>query len=90
MRRNSIFEGIQKETELVLRLLLGEAQHLEHLGLDVVLMDSDAAAADLGTVEGDVVSFRTDSARIGVDLVQILFHGHGKRMVHGNETVLLL
>ena len=53
-------------------------------------MDSDAAAADLGTVEGNVVSFRTDSARIGVNLVQILFHGHGEWMVHGNETILLL
>ena len=53
-------------------------------------MDTDTAAAQLNTVEDDVIGFCADTAGIAVDALPILFHGHSKGMVHGHEAVFLL
>ena len=50
VRRYSVFKCVKQESELLLCLLRGEAQYFEHLGLDVSLMDTDRAAAHLGTI----------------------------------------
>ena len=53
-------------------------------------MDTDRTAAHLGTVQDDIICFCTYLARIGVDQRKILFHRHGKWMVHCHITVLFL
>ena len=80
----------QQKTELFLGQFLCKAQNLEHLLLDIILMDTDASASDLRAVEHDIISLCPHPARIAVDLLQILFLGHGKGMMFGLKTVLLL
>ena len=44
-------------TELFVSGFFCEAQHLEHLLLDIVLMDPDASASDLISVQHDIEAF---------------------------------
>ena len=53
-------------------------------------MDTDRTAAHLGTVQDDIVCFCTYLARIGIDQRKILFHRHGKWMVHSYVAILFL
>ena len=90
MRRHTVPERLQKEAELAVRLLFGESQHLEHFLLDIVLMDSDAAASDLASVQDDIISLRADRTRIRIQQRDILVHRHRKRMMHCRISVFLL
>ena len=53
-------------------------------------MDTHTTAADLSTIQYDIISFCTYTTRIAVDILQILFHRHGKWMMHRFETVFLI
>ena len=53
-------------------------------------MDSDAAAAQLDAVENDIVSLCPDCARIGIDQVPVLIHGHREGMVHRYKSLFLV
>ena len=90
MRRNAVFKCIQQEAKLIISAFFGKAKDFKHLLLDIILMDSDTAATDLGTVKNDIVGFGADASRIGIDILEVLFHGHGEWMVHGLITVLLI
>ena len=90
MRRYAVLERCQEESELLLRLFGPQADHFEHLLLDVVLVDPDASAAQLHAVEHDIVSLRPDRAGIGVDQVPVLIHRHREGMVHCHESLLLV
>ena len=50
VRRYSVLERVKKETELLSCSLFCEAENFEHLLLDVILVDTDGSAAELGTV----------------------------------------
>src|SRR5437762_13300331 len=70
-------------TEHRLSILRADAERLEHFFLQLRLMDSHAAAADLHAVENDVVSFRTALGKF-VPIVQerkVLRFGSGVRMM---------
>ena len=54
VRRYAVLESGQEEAELLLRFFGLEADDLEHLLLNVVLVDSDTAAAQLDAVENDI------------------------------------
>lgn len=53
MRGYAVFEGIQKEAEAFMRILVAEAKQLEHLLLDISAVDSDGAAAQLIAVQNE-------------------------------------
>ena len=90
MRRHTVFECLQQEAELAVCLFFGESQHLKHFFLNVVLMDSDASASDLTSVQDDIISFRADCARIGIQKRNILIHRHCEWMMHRGKSVFLL
>src|SRR5215217_2982866 len=54
VRRRAELERVQQEAELRLRLLLANAQRLEDLRLDLRVMQTDGAAANLEAVEHHV------------------------------------
>lgn len=64
--RCSILESTHQETELFPRLLLGEAEHGEHLRLQLAVVNTDGAAPDFHAVDHQVVGVRTYGAGIGV------------------------
>ena len=51
----AVAQRIEQEAEPRLRLLRADPEQLEHALLDVALVDTDRAAADLGAVEDEVV-----------------------------------
>ena len=53
--RRAVLEGLQEEAEALLGLLVGHGQDLEDLRLQRRVVDAEAAAADLGPVQHDVV-----------------------------------
>src|SRR5882672_3381664 len=68
MRRSAESERGQHVTELLLRLLVGHAEHVEYLRLHVGAMDADAAASDLEPVEHQIIGscLRGGGLEIGV------------------------
>src|SRR5438270_10538186 len=73
----------EQMTEHRLSILRTDAECFEHFLLQLWLMDSHAAAADLHAVEHDVVSFRTDLGKF-VPIVherKVLGFGSGERMM---------
>ena len=88
MRRNSVFECIQEESELFISSFFGEAKHLKHLLLDIILVDSNTTTTDLVTIQYDIVCFCTDLSKISaLDQRDIFIHQHGEWMVHCCVTV---
>ena len=72
MRGCSVLEGIHQEAELLLSLLRREAQYLEHLGLQLRIVDTDGTATHFDTVAHHVVCIGTHSCRIGIQQGDVL------------------
>ncbi len=89
VRRRAIFQGFEEESESFARLFFGEAQHLEYPALNVLAMNTDRAAANLGTVQHQIVRPRSNGAGVGFQLVQVLLARRRERVVHGRETFFL-
>ena len=84
MWRSAEGEGVEQEAELLAGLLLGDAHDLEHSLLDVPLVDTDGAAADLVAVAHDVVGVGQRGTRVLVEGVQELRLRGGECVVHGS------
>ena len=92
VRRCAVLEGVHKESELFLGLLVSEAEGLEHLLLKLAIMDTDGASTNLGAVKHYVVGVSPDIAPSLRLFEQILVFRlrRGERMVHGIITLCLL
>src|SRR5699024_4341717 len=91
VRRDSVFERIKQETELAVGLFFRKAQGFKHFLLNIVLMDPDASAADLISIENDVIRLCTYFSKFSLfQKRKVLFHGHGEGMMHSQVTVLLV
>ena len=64
VRRRAVAQRVEQEAEARLRLLLGDAEHVEDLLLDLGAVDTDRPAADLHAVEHHVVAARAHRARV--------------------------
>ena len=89
MGRRAEFERFQQEPELLARVLFGDVQQPEHLRLDLGTVNADAAAADLGAVQHNIIGPGSDLERVGFHELQVFFPGRGKGMVHGVVALLL-
>ena len=67
VRRRAELERVEEEAELLPRLLLGDAQRGEDLGLHLRIVEADAPAADLEAVEDDVVAVALHPARVRLE-----------------------
>src|SRR5699024_6313970 len=70
VRGSAVLEGVEKEAELIRRLLFGDTRDLEHTLLDVPAVDADRTAADLVSVAYDVVGIGQGRTGIGVERVE--------------------
>jgi len=61
-----VAQRLEEKAELLLRLGRTDAQGAEHFALDILAVDTDRAAADLGAVEHQVVGLGQRRRRIGV------------------------
>ena len=79
--RGTETEGAQQEGELLLRFLGGDPECSEHLLLRGAIVDPDAPAGQLPSVESDVVRLRDHLPGIVIEILHRLFDHPRERMV---------
>ena len=67
MRRSSESECIEQKSELLISLFFSEAEHLEHLLLKLLVVDTDRTAADLRSVDHEVICICAHRTGISVE-----------------------
>ena len=90
MRRCSVFEGFNQESELHLALFFCKTEYFEHAGLQILVMDSYATAAKFNTVENDIISIGLESEYVRIKLVQFIELRLCEWMVHRAEVAVLI
>ena len=90
VRWSAEFEGLEDMAEEELLLFFVHAEHAKHLGLEVGLVDSQAAAADFHAVENDIVSHSTDfSVFARFEEGHVIRAGTSEWMVNGIPLLFL-
>src|SRR5690625_5182787 len=82
MRGSAVLQSIQEEPEPLPCFAFTEAEHPEHLLLDLGVMDADAATSDLVAVQHEVVRLGPYCQRIISEQVYVLGDRHRERVVH--------
>src|SRR5690606_16740821 len=90
MWRSSVIEGIKQESEFLMSFFHRKAQCLEHLLLDISLVNTHRSAAHFITVQHKVISLCTNFQRIFVKMRNVLLTRSGERMVFSYITLLFL
>ena len=72
--RRSILKGFEEKSEPLLGLLFGYLQEIEHLGLDLRIVNTNRAASDLLTVDHQVIGLGADVGRIGIEFAHVFGH----------------
>ena len=73
--RGPVLQGLQQKPEFFLRRFRADAQQLEHLALGFLPVNSNRAAADLHSIEDDIVSLGPDLPGVGFEFFQIFIPG---------------
>src|SRR2546423_8091388 len=89
MRRSAGLERIEEKAESILRLLFIDTQQTENLSLQRWVVDADAASAELGAVEHNIVGERTDFVRRRLEQPQIFRIRRCERVVDGAQRAVL-
>jgi hypothetical protein len=90
VRRRAVFQRADQMAEAALDLGFGQTQDLEHPRLEGRIVDPDAAAAQLGAVEHDVVGLRAHLLGLGVEQRNVLRLRRGEGMVHADEAAFVV
>ena len=88
MRRRAVLQGLQEEAELLGRLLRGQPEQFEDLGLHVAAVDADRAAAQLGAIDHEIVRLGQHGAGIAVQPVEVIGARAGEGVVHRVPTLV--
>ena len=83
-RRGPGLQGAQEKPEFLLVFLGRQAQGREHLALDLGVVDADAAAAHLGAVQDQIISFGPCLARISFEQRDVFVERCRKGVMNGN------
>src|SRR5690625_1946823 len=82
MRGSAVLQSVEEEPEAFACFTVAEAEHLEHLLLDLGVVDADASTADLVAVQHEVVRLGPYCQRIISEQMYVLGDRHRERMVH--------
>src|SRR5262245_24252920 len=72
MRRGAVLQGFQEKAELVARFLFRKAESSEDSRLNIAAVNSYGAAADLRTVQHEIVGFGSHLFRITFEKFKVL------------------
>src|SRR5450759_1418146 len=87
MRWRAVLQCVEQETKLELRFFRADVERAEHLRLHRLLMDTDRAATDFRTVQGEVVGLRQTFARIAFQQRKMFVLGGGERVMASVPTL---
>ena len=90
MRRRTILESVDKESELCHSTLRGEAQNLEHLFLQLAIVDTERATTHFNTITNKVVSHGTNFFWGSIQQRNIIRIWHREWMVSSHEALLFI
>ena len=90
MGRRTILERVHQEAKLGLGALFCEAQYLEHLVLQLCVMDTERATAHFNAIADKIVSLGTHLLGMLVEQWDVVGIGHGEGMVGGHQALLLI
>ena len=90
VRRRAVFQRADQMAETALDFGLGQALDLEHPRLEFRVVDADAAAAEFGAVEHDVISLRAHVLGIAVEQRHVFRPGGRERMVHADQPAFVV
>lgn len=90
VRRCAILECVDEEAELGHGLLRCESKDAEHLFLQLAVVDTEAAAANLNAVAYKVVGLGAHLFGMLVEQWDVVRVGHGERVVGGHEALFLV
>src|SRR5204863_5844587 len=80
VRRRTELERFEKEAEFVASFLRGESENVEDPRLNVASMDSDRAAADLGSIQHEIISLSAYPSHWRRDHFETRVTGGSERM----------
>ena len=89
MRRGAVPQSFEQEAETQLLFFGADTQQLENLALDVGAVNADAAAAQLGAVEHQIVALRADFAQVAVEQRDVFVPRRGEGVVHRVPELVL-
>ena len=87
MRRSTVLECIQEESELLLCFFLGNADGFEYLFLQVFLVNTERAAAGFYAIQYHIIGLGINLGRIGEEVLHIFIPRCGERMMFCHITV---
>ena len=90
MRWCSILEGVHQETKLSLGTLWSETEHLEHLLLQLSIVNTQRTTTYFDTITYEVVSLGTHLLRMLIEQWDIIWVRHSEWMVSSHQALLLI
>src|SRR5687767_6059488 len=90
VRRRAVLEGVEEETEAHLRLFVRDLQQPEDESLQLLVVDTNAAARHFAAVEDEIVRSRANPPRLGLEHARVRLERRGERMVHELVALLVL
>ena len=81
VRRRAVLQRVQQEAELELRLFRADVERAEYLALHFFLVDTHRAAADLRTIQREVICLGQTTPRITFQQRKMFILGRGERMM---------
>ena len=85
VRRGAVLQRLQEKAKPVLRLLPADFENVENPLLDLSVVDPDRSAADLVSVQDDIIGVRPGLLRRSFQERDIFRLGRGKRMMDGGQ-----
>src|SRR5206468_11336281 len=87
VRRGTVAQRLEQKPELLLRLLLPDAERPEDLRLHDRIVEPDGAAPDLDPVEHEIVPVALHLTRVGIDEPDVVVVGAREGVVRRNPTL---
>src|SRR5690606_41404467 len=81
---------LQLSTLFPYTTLFRSPQHAENPVLQLEIVNTNRAAAQLVAVEHDVIALRAHAARIALELIKILIMRHRERVMHERPAARIL
>src|SRR5262249_26577339 len=81
MRRRAVGERFEQEAEFVARFVFADTERAKHLLLHLGVVQPNGSAAELESIEHEIVAITEDFARIAFEQADVLVERAGKRVM---------
>src|SRR5256712_7192612 len=90
VRRGAVLQRVQQKPEFGLRFVLADPKQIKELALNLPAVVADAAPADFGPVQDEIVGLGARLQRLGFELRHVLIQPRGEGVMQGDVALLRL